>query len=173
MTKLRIALAQVNATVGDLDGNAELIVAWTRRAAERGARVVLFPEMMLTGYPVEDLALRASFVEASIAMLHAVAARLGAEGLGGIAVVTGYLDRRTDLAARTGLPAGAPQDAAALIYGGRVVITSAKHHLPNYGVFDEFRYFVPGDTLPVFRLPAADGSAVSGGRPPQTPPHTG
>ena len=173
MTKLRIALAQVNATVGDLDGNAELIVAWTRRAAERGARVVVFPEMMLTGYPVEDLALRASFVEASIATLHAVAARLGAEGLGGIAVVTGYLDRRTDLAAHTGLPAGAPQDAAALIYGGRVVITSAKHHLPNYGVFDEFRYFVPGDTLPVFRVPTPDGSAASGGRPPQNPPHTG
>jgi NAD+ synthase (glutamine-hydrolysing) len=160
VTKLRIALAQVNATVGDLDGNAELIVAWTRRAAERGARVVVFPEMMLTGYPVEDLALRASFVEASIATLHAVAARLQADGLGGIAVVTGYLDRRTDLAARTGLPAGAPQDAAALIYGGRVVLTSAKHHLPNYGVFDEFRYFVPGDTLPVFRLPTADGQSV-------------
>jgi NAD+ synthase (glutamine-hydrolysing) len=160
VTKLRIALAQVNATVGDLDGNAELIVAWTRRAAERGARVVVFPEMMLTGYPVEDLALRASFVEASIATLYAVAARLEAEGLGGIAVVTGYLDRRTDLAARTGLPAGAPQDAAALIYGGRVVITSAKHHLPNYGVFDEFRYFVPGDTLPVFRVPAAGGENV-------------
>src|SRR6202167_2419770 len=158
---LRIALAQVNATVGDLDGNAELIVEWTRRAAERGARVVGFPEMMLTGYPVEDLALRASFVEASIATLHAVAARLEAEGLGGIAVVTGYLDRRTDLAARTGLPAGAPQDAAALIYGGRVVITSAKHHLPNYGVFDEFRYFVPGNTCPVFRLPVpGTGEAV-------------
>ncbi len=160
MTRLRIALAQVNATVGDLDGNADLIVEWTRRADARGARVVVFPEMMLTGYPVEDLALRASFVEASIATLHAVAARLGAEGLGGVAVVTGYLDRRTDLAPRTGLPAGAPLDAAALLYGGRVVITSAKHHLPNYGVFDEFRYFVPGDTLPVFRLPTEDGQQV-------------
>ena len=157
---LRIALAQVNATVGDLDGNAELIVGWTRRAAERGARVVVFPEMMLTGYPVEDLALRASFVEASIRTLHAAAARLGAEGLGGIAVVTGYLDRRADLAPRTGLPAGAPLDAAALLHGGRVVITSAKHHLPNYGVFDEFRYFVPGNTLPVFRLPVANGEQV-------------
>src|SRR5579872_6911547 len=156
---LRIALAQVNATVGDLDGNAGLIVEWTRRAAGRGARVVVFPEMMLTGYPVEDLALRASFVERSIATLRDVASRLAAEGLGGIAVVTGYLDRRADLAPRTGLPAGAPQDAAALIYGGRVVITSAKHHLPNYGVFDEFRYFVPGDTLPVFRVPA-DGASV-------------
>ena len=156
---LRIALAQVNATVGDLDGNAGLIVDWTRRAAARGARVVVFPEMMLTGYPVEDLALRASFVEASINTLHAVAARLAAEGLGGIAVVTGYLDRRADLAPRTGLPAGAPLDAAALLHGGRVIITSAKHHLPNYGVFDEFRYFVPGNTLPVFRLPAEGGAS--------------
>ena len=157
---LRIALAQVNATVGDLDGNAELIVDWTRRAAARGARVVVFPEMMLTGYPVEDLALRASFVEASIATLRDVAARLGAEGLGGIAVVTGYLDRRADLAPRTGLPAGAPLDAAALLHGGRVIITSAKHHLPNYGVFDEFRYFVPGNTLPVFRLATQSGENV-------------
>jgi NAD+ synthase (glutamine-hydrolysing) len=157
---LRIALAQVNATVGDLDGNAELIVEWTRRAAARGARVVVFPEMMLTGYPVEDLALRASFVEASIAALRAVAARLEAERLGAIAVVTGYLDRRADLAPRTGLPAGAPLDAAALLHGGRVVITSAKHHLPNYGVFDEFRYFVPGNTLPVFRLPTESGESV-------------
>src|SRR5271156_378042 len=130
---LRIALAQVNATVGDLDGNAELIVAWTRRAAERRARVVVFPEMMLTGYPVEDLALRASFVEASIATLHAVAARLEAEGLGGIAVVTGDLDRRTDLAARTGLPGGAPQDAAALIYGGGGGLPPAQHHPPAPG----------------------------------------
>jgi NAD+ synthase (glutamine-hydrolysing) len=157
MAEVRIAMAQVNATVGDLRGNAELIVAWTRRAAERGARVVVFPEMALTGYPVEDLALRGSFVAASIATLHQVAGRLGAEGLGGVAVVAGYLDRRAGLAPRTGLPAGAPQDAAALLYGGRVVVTSAKHHLPNYGVFDEFRYFVPGDTLPVFRLPVAGG----------------
>ena len=159
MPKLRIALAQVNATVGDLAGNAELIVEWTRRAATGGAQVVLFPEMMLTGYPVEDLALRASFVEASIAAVREVAERLQVDGLGGITVVTGYLDRRTDLAPRTGLPAGAPLDAAAVLHGGRVVITSAKHHLPNYGVFDEYRYFVPGNTLPVFRLDA-DGGPV-------------
>ena len=89
-----------------------------------------------------------------------MAAQLAAEGLGGMAVVTGYLDRRADLAARTGLPAGAPQDAAALLHGGKVVITSAKHHLPNYGVFDEFRYFVPGNTLPVFRIPAGNGESV-------------
>jgi len=158
--QLRIALAQVNTTVGDLEGNAELVAGWTARAAAAGARIVVFPEMALTGYPVEDLALRASFVEASVAALHGLAARLAAEGLGGIAVVVGYLDRRTDLAPRVGLPAGAPQDAAALLYGGRVMVTSAKHHLPNYGVFDEFRYFVPGDTVPVFRMPAASGDPV-------------
>ena len=108
MPTLRIALAQVNVTVGDLTGNAEIVVDWTRRAAARGARVVVFPEMALTGYPVEDLALRASFVEASIATLRDVAERLNVEGLGGVAVVLGYLDRKTGLAPRTGVPAGAP-----------------------------------------------------------------
>src|SRR3984957_15144996 len=154
---LRVGLAQVNVTVGDLAGNAEIIVEWTRRAAARGARVVVFPEMALTGSPGEDRALRASFVEASIATLRDVAERLNVEGLGGVAVVTGYLDRRAGLAPRTGLPAGAPLDAAAGLHGGRVVITSAKHHLPNYGVFDEDRDFGPGDTLPVFRVPTGSG----------------
>jgi NAD+ synthase (glutamine-hydrolysing) len=154
---LRIALAQVNPTVGDLEGNARIVVEQTRRAAEAGARLVLFPEMMLTGYPVEDLALRASFVDASIATLHRTAAQLAAERLGGIAVITGYLDRRQGAAPRVGTPAGAPLDAAALLYGGAVAVSTAKHHLPNYGVFDEYRYFVPGDQLPVFRMAAAGG----------------
>jgi NAD+ synthase (glutamine-hydrolysing) len=158
--QLRIALAQVNATVGDLAGNGDQVLAWTRCAAGQGARIVVFPEMMLTGYPVEDLALRASFVEASVSALSDLAGRLAADGLGGVAVVVGYLDRRAGLQPRVGLPAGAPQDAAALLHGGTVAVTSAKHHLPNYGVFDEYRYFVPGDTLPVFRLPAGDGEPV-------------
>ena len=157
---MRIALAQVNATVGDLAGNADLIVDWTRRAADQGARLVVFPEMMLTGYPVEDLALRASFVEASISALDAVAERLAAEGLGGVAVVTGYLDRVSGMRQRVGVPAGAPLDAAALLYDGAVIVRSAKHHLPNYGVFDEYRYFVPGDVLPVVRMQADDGGLV-------------
>ena len=161
---LRIAMAQVNATVGDLAGNADKIVEWTRRAAQRGARLIVFPEMMLTGYPVEDLALRTSFVEASINALHSAAERLATEGLGGVAVVTGYLDRRPGLAPRTGLPAGAPLDAAALLYNGRVVITTAKHHLPNYGVFDEYRYFVPGNTLPVFRMPLGKDAGKDAGK---------
>jgi len=157
---MRIAMAQVNATVGDLAGNSDLIVEWTGRAADQGARLVVFPEMMLTGYPVEDLALRASFVDASIAALQTTAERLAAEGLGGVAVVTGYLDRKTGLKPRVGLPAGAPQDAAALLHGGAVMVRSAKHHLPNYGVFDEYRYFVPGDVLPVIRMRSDDGPPV-------------
>jgi NAD+ synthase (glutamine-hydrolysing) len=160
MPLMRIALAQVNATVGDLDGNTDLLVDWTRRAAARGARIVVFPEMMLTGYPVEDLALRASFVDASIAATRAAARRLADEGLGGVAVVTGYLDRQAGAQARVGLPTGSPLDAAALLHAGAVAVTSAKHHLPNYGVFDEYRHFVPGNILPVFRLPAAGGEPV-------------
>jgi len=158
--RIRVALAQINATVGDLDGNTRLLLEWTERAAGRGARIVVFPEMMLTGYPVEDLALRPSFVHASVAAVAAAAQRLAAAGLGGIAVVTGYLDRKTGLAPRVGLPSGAPLDAAALLHAGRVAATSAKHHLPNYGVFDEYRNFVPGDVLPVFRLPADTGEPV-------------
>ena len=155
MAQLRIALAQTNPTVGALDANAGKLVEWTRRAAERDAHLVVFPEMFLTGYPVEDLVLRASFVEASIAMLSAVARRLADEGLGEIPVVTGYVDR-AGLAPRVGQPKGAPLDAVAVLHRGSVLTRTAKHHLPNYGVFDEYRYFVRGDRLPIFRLHGVD-----------------
>jgi NAD+ synthase (glutamine-hydrolysing) len=112
--------------------------------------------MMLTGYPVEDLALRASFIDASIEALSATAAGLADQGLGGVAVVTGYLGRHVGPPPRYGQPAEGALDAAALLHGGRVLVTSAKHHLPNYGVFDEYRYFLPGDRLPVFRLPCGE-----------------
>ncbi|TNY34850.1 NAD+ synthase [Thermomonospora catenispora] len=154
MAQLRLALAQVNPTVGDLEGNADLIVQWSRRAAEAGAHLVAFPEMMLTGYPVEDLALRASFVEASRRTLERTARRLADEGLGALPVVTGYLDRLG--VSRPGQPAGAPLNALAWLHAGRVAARSAKHHLPNYGVFDEFRYFVRGDRLPVVRVAGVD-----------------
>lgn len=154
--QLRLALNQIDSSVGDLAGNAESIVRWTRHSAEQGAHLVAFPEMALTGYPVEDLALRSSFVEASRAALRALAARLADEGFGRLPVIVGYLDRSETAQPKYGQPAGAPQNAGAVLYGGEVVLTYAKHHLPNYGVFDEFRYFVPGDSMPVLRVHGVD-----------------
>lgn len=156
MPQLRLALNQIDSTVGDLAGNAEAIVHWTRHSAEQGAHLVAFPEMVLTGYPVEDLALRSSFVEASRDALRALAVRLDAEGFGELPVVVGYLDRSEKAQPRYGQPAGSPQNAAAVLHRGQVALTFAKHHLPNYGVFDEFRYFVPGDSMPVVRVHGVD-----------------
>src|SRR4051794_21606076 len=112
--------------------------------------------MMLTGYPPEDLVLRRSFVAASQAAVVALALDLAAAGVGDTAVVLGYLDACADAAPRVGRPRGEPQNSAAFLYGGDVVARYAKHHLPNYGVFDEFRYFVPGDSLSVVRLHGVD-----------------
>jgi NAD+ synthase (glutamine-hydrolysing) len=160
VAQLRLALAQVNPTVGDLDGNADLVLEWTRRAADAGAHLVAFPEMMLTGYPIEDLALRTSFIQASQRTLERTAERLAAEGLGELPVVVGYLDRRPVSLVRSGQPAGSPLNALAWLHRGAVVVRSAKHHLPNYGVFDEFRYFVRGDRLPVVRVHGVDVASV-------------
>ncbi|MFB7123733.1 NAD+ synthase [Kitasatospora sp. NPDC056273] len=156
MPNLRLALCQTDPWVGDLARNGDEVVRRTKQAAEAGAQLVAFPEMALTGYPVEDLALRHSFVEASRAALVALAARLAAEGLGGVPVVVGYLGRSEHASPRFNRPAGSPQNCAAVLHRGEVVTRFAKHHLPNYGVFDEFRWFVPGDQLPVLRLHGVD-----------------
>ncbi len=156
MPQLRLALAQVNPTVGDLAGNVDLVLARAHEAHDAGARLVAFPEMVVTGYPVEDLALRPSFQDASRRALDALATRLNNEGLGALVVVVGYLDRVSDGGTRLGTPRGAPQNAAAVVTGGRVVARYAKHHLPNYGVFDEYRYFVPGSGTTVVRVDGVD-----------------
>ncbi|MFI6843528.1 NAD+ synthase [Kitasatospora sp. NPDC050467] len=156
MPNLRLALSQTDPWVGDIARNGDEVVHWTKRAAEAGAQLVAFPEMALTGYPVEDLALRRSFVEASRSALVELAARLAAEGLGELPVVVGYLGRSEHASPRFGRPAGSPQNCAAVLHRGEVVTRFAKHHLPNYGVFDEFRWFVPGDQLPVLRLHGVD-----------------
>jgi NAD+ synthase (glutamine-hydrolysing) len=162
MPQLRLALAQVNPTVGDLAANAALVLRTAARAHDVGAQLVVFPETVLTGYPVEDLALRASFVGASRTTLDRLAVQLEETGLGDLAVVVGYIDRVDPAAAnvadppRVGVPKGEPQNAAAMLLGGRVVARYAKHHLPNYGVFDEFRIFVPGRDLTVVRLHGID-----------------
>jgi NAD+ synthase (glutamine-hydrolysing) len=141
--KLRVALAQINPTVGDLVGNAALICTYTDQAKKAGADVIVFPEMVLTGYPVEDLAMRASFRSASKAALAQLVTSLDPS----IVCVVGYLDQS---------PSGAPQNTVAIIYGSKVAATYTKRHLPNYGVFDEFRNFVPGDSTLVVRIKGVD-----------------
>ncbi|MGH3490528.1 MAG: nitrilase-related carbon-nitrogen hydrolase, partial [Actinopolymorphaceae bacterium] len=149
MAQIRLALAQLNVTVGDIAGNADAILRWAQHAADRGAHVVAFPEMALTGYPVEDLALRTSFVEASRAAMEDLAAGLSAAGLGQLVVVCGYLDKAQGSTDQIGRPKGSPHNAAAVLHDGKIVTRAIKHHLPNYGVFDEYRYFVPGESLQV------------------------
>ncbi|CAM3121497.1 NAD+ synthase [Stackebrandtia soli] len=157
MPTIRIALAQTNSCVGDLDGNAATVLDWSRRAHEAGANVVAFGEMVLTGYPVEDLVFRESFVDGSRDRVERLATELADQGLGDLVVVVGYLD--ADGPARLGADSprdAGPRDALAVLYGGKVATRYFKHHLPNYGVFDESRYFVPGDTLQVLRLGGVD-----------------
>ena len=141
---LSIALAQVNPTVGDLEGNSALIKNFTKKASELGASLVVFPEMVLTGYPIEDLSLRKSFQEASKNALNKLALDLKNQDLGDLHVIVGYLDS-TGESNKLGVPAGSPENAAAIIHDGKIVKKYVKHHLPNYGVFDEYRYFVPGE----------------------------
>ncbi len=150
MAQMRLALAQINPTVGDLSGNAKAVREWTAKAAELGAHLVAFPEMMLTGYPVEDLALRTSFVDASRAALAQLAADLLADGHGELPVVLGYLDHAPY--SISGATRPLPQNCAAVLHQGSVKARYAKHHLPNYGVFDEFRIFAPGKDLTVVRI---------------------
>ena len=145
MAQLRIALAQVDTTVGDLAANAETVLRWSRAAADDGADLVLFPELALTGYPPEDLVFRESFRSASVRARDELARTLAAAGLGELAVIVGYVDSD-----------GGPRNACAVLYGGRVAATYFKHHLPNYGVFDEARYFVPGDRFVVARIRGVD-----------------
>ena len=156
MAQLRLAMAQVNPVVGDLAGNARMIRDRVAEAASAGAHLVAFPEMCLTAYPVEDLALRGSFVRASKQALTQLAADLAADGSGDLPVVVGYLDEASSDAADYDPHRSLPQNCAAVIHGGVVVGRYAKHHLPNYGVFDEYRIFAPGDTLTVVRVHGVD-----------------
>ena len=137
--KLRAALAQINPTVGDLAGNAGLIAGAVKAAKDAGANLIVFPEMIVTGYPVEDLALRPSFQAASIRAVQEIAASI----TGDIVAVIGYLDQ-------------GPKNAVAVIHDGKIRATYVKRHLPNYGVFDEFRNFVAGDQSLVVRIHGVD-----------------
>lgn len=145
MTRPRIALAQIDTCVGDVDGNAAAVVTWARKAADAGADLVVFPEMTLTGYPIEDLALRASFRRGAEAALERTAADLVDAGLGELAVLVGTVGEHGAGDAAAPDDRGLPTNQAVLLRHGKVQTRYDKHHLPNYGVFDEFRIFAPGD----------------------------
>jgi NAD+ synthase (glutamine-hydrolysing) len=150
MPNPRIALAQIDTRVGDVDANARAVLDWVRTAAQAGADLVVFPEMTLTGYPIEDLALRASFRRGAEAALQRTAITLAEEGLGDVAVLVGTVGEKSVTPVHEpGAPEGPrrPTNQAVLLQHGRVQVRYDKHHLPNYGVFDEYRIFASGDDV--------------------------
>ena len=142
-------MAQVNPVVGDIEGNAALIKDAVAESLKSEVDVVLFPEMVLTGYPVEDLALRPAFRKASIDRVQLLAKEINEIGAGDVLVVVGYLDEKDK-----------PHNAVALIHGGEIKAKYIKHHLPNYGVFDEFRNFGQGKGTLVARYRGVDVAVV-------------
>ncbi len=149
MPAIRIALAQTNAIVGDLEGNLRTCLERVELAAERGAALVVFPEMMASGYPIEDLATRESFLNDSVEAVKNFAVELNNRGLGQLVVVLGT---PAIVAEEHRSPWAIAQNAAVIIREGRIWAGYAKHHLPNYSVFDEYRIFIPGDQLISFEL---------------------
>lgn len=153
MRTFRIAMVQMNPTVGDLDGNARRILRWLREARAAKPDLVTFPELAITGYPPEDLLLKPKFVEDNRRVLNEVmrAAR-------DVVAIVGYVGQGESAGRH---PPSSPvvaagrheiYNAAALLAEGRLVTTYAKRHLPNYGVFDESRYFIPGRRLPLVTI---------------------
>ncbi len=136
---LRVALAQINVTVGDLSGNAHKIRAAMQTASTEGAHIVCLPELALTGYPPEDLLLKPGFVDANLRVLDELVE--ASRAFLGLTTVVGFVDRDHDI-----------YNAAAIIHEGKLAGVYHKHFLPNYGVFDENRYFRAGHVAPLFLL---------------------
>ena len=147
MPALRLAMAQINPTVGDLAGNSAQILEKVQQAQDLGSNLVLFPELALTGYPIEDLALSKDFLKDSERALDNLAQELANSGQGQIRVVVGH-----PALAKSPTSWAIGQNCASLIFDGKVQSSYAKHHLPNYSVFDEYRVFVPGDQLLTFEV---------------------
>jgi NAD+ synthase (glutamine-hydrolysing) len=133
---LRLAMAQINVVVGDIAGNARKIASWMERAVELQADVVTFPELALTGYPPEDLLLKPQFIEANMAAIEDLARHAP-----DITAVVGFVHKKDDIF-----------NAAAVVQGGKIAAIYHKMFLPNYGVFDEFRYFQAGRSCPVVKI---------------------
>ncbi len=136
MRRVRVGLAQINPTVGAIEANARLVVDWMGRARAAGCDLVAFPELTLTGYPPEDLLFKPAFIEANLRALADVARQSR-----GLTAVLGFVDKRDDIF-----------NAAAVLHDGAHAGTYHKQYLPNYGVFDENRYFQSGTESPVFVL---------------------
>ena len=138
---LRVAAAQINTSVGDIDGNTRLIEKWIGLAQDQGADLVVFPELTITGYPPEDLVLYNNFIAANKTALNRIAATVD-----DIVAMVGFADSEET-------PTGTKLfNSAAVIHNRKVVTTYRKIHLPNYGVFDERRYFTPGSECPIISL---------------------
>lgn len=139
MSRIRVALAQVNVTVGDFAANVDLLTRYLEQARDHGADIVAFPELAVCGYPPEDLLLKPAFVKANQDAVRAVCAHTR-----GLAAVVGFVDRESDL-----------HNAAAILHDTEWVGTYRKQRLPNYGVFDELRYFKPGRGEQLFQVAGA------------------
>jgi len=136
MRSLRIALAQINPTVGDFEGNVAKIVGYIKKAQKAGAGVVAFPELAITGYPPEDLLLKTRFIDDNLAALKKVR-----RNVGDIIAIVGFVDRKDDI-----------YNAAAVLFDKKIIDIYHKKYLPNYGVFDEYRYFQSGDRCPIYGI---------------------
>lgn len=136
MRTLRLALAQINPTVGDLEGNTEKIISYIRKAGDYSADIVAFPELAVTGYPPEDLLLKPQFIKDNLDALRQIR-----EEVWGMTAIVGFVDRRDDI-----------YNAAAVIHNRTVTDVYHKMYLPNYGVFDEYRYFQVGTRFPIYNI---------------------
>src|SRR3989442_15761678 len=143
MRRFRVALGQINPTVGDFDGNVRMIVDGIERARALGCALVAFPELAIPGYPPEDLRFRPAFIEANLRAPDEIT-----RASRGLSVVVGFVDKRDDIF-----------NAAAILHDGARVGVYHKQYLPNYGVFDENRYFQAGTEAPVF---VAGGTTFAG-----------
>ena len=162
MPRLRLALAQTNPVVGDLLGNCEQIVRAAHEAFGRGADLLAVGECAVSGYPIEDLASRPSFLAASRTAVETLAKRLLDEGLGDLPVIVGHPDGPFEprLLGTSNAPTAIARNCASVLQHGHVKATYAKHHLPNYSVFDEYRVFIPGDELLVIRVRGVDVALI-------------
>jgi NAD+ synthase (glutamine-hydrolysing) len=162
MPQIRLALAQTNPLLGDLAGNRAQIVAAAKKAAAAGADLLAVGEMALSGYPIEDLAARPSFLREAHAAVEVLAKQLLDEGLGELVVVVGHPDGPYEprLLGTSNAPTAIAMNKASVLQHGHVKATYAKHHLPNYSVFDEYRIFIPGDDLLVLRINGADVALI-------------